>query len=393
MSIPTSSDGSARLERILREKSVLVCVGSGGVGKTTVAASLGLRASALGRRVVVLTIDPAKRLANALGLSTLGNQETLVDPGWVKRAGIESDGELWAMMLDLKRSWDDLIHRSVPPDRAEAILANRFYQTLSSALAGSQEYIAMEKLYELYSRGDWDLLILDTPPTAHALDFLDAPNRILDFLDNEAIRMILGPALAAGRVGMRLFNFGTNYIARGLAKFTGGETLQELANFMVEIRGTYDHFKDRAAKVKTLLASDETSFLLVTSPHSFTVGEAIHFHDLLVQERMPIGVVVANRVHRDFLGSLDTPPLPELQGAMAAGGLDDGGAPPLSSRLLQTVTEARALSRLDHQQINRLFAAVSPTPVLRVPRFESAVYDLPALWNLGGHLLAKTSKE
>lgn len=198
------------LDTALRERRILVCVGAGGVGKTTVAASLGLRAAALGRRVIVLTIDPARRLANALGLPSLGNQETLVDPEWIREAGIAADGELWAMMLDLKRSWDDLIHRSVPPDRAKIILANRFYQTLSSALAGSQEYIAMEKLYELYSRGDWDLLILDTPPTAHALDFLDAPNRILDFLDNDAVRMVLGPALAAGKVGMRLFNFGTD---------------------------------------------------------------------------------------------------------------------------------------------------------------------------------------
>lgn len=379
---------SPRLEEILKERRVLVCVGSGGVGKTTVAASLGLRAAAMGRKVVVLTIDPARRLANALGLSTLGNQETLVDPTWIRESGIESQGELWAMMLDLKRSWDDLIHRSVPPDRAQVILENRFYQTLSSALAGSQEYIAMEKLYELYSRGDWDLLILDTPPTAHALDFLDAPNRILDFLDNEAIRMILGPALAAGKVGMRLFNFGTNYIARGLAKFTGGETLQELAGFMVEIRGTYDLFKDRAARVKALLASHETSFLLVTSPHAFTVGEAIHFHDLLALERMPIGAVVANRVHRDFLGTLETPTVPGIQEALSARGIDDGGTPPLSARLVQTATEARALAQLDRQQIDRLRAAVAPSPVLQVPRFESAVYDLPALWNLGGHLLS-----
>lgn len=375
------------LDTLLREKQVLVCVGSGGVGKTTVAASLGLRAAALGRRVVVLTIDPARRLANALGLSTLGNTETLVDPEWIEQAGIHATGELWAMMLDLKRSWDDLIHRSLPPDRAEVVLRNRFYQTLSSALAGSQEYIAMEKLYELYSRGDWDLLVLDTPPTAHALDFLDAPNRILDFLDNDAVRMILGPALAAGKVGMRLFNFGTNYIARGLAKFTGGETLQELAGFMLEIRGTYEHFKDRAVKVKALLGSEETAFLLVTSPHSFTVGEAIEFHELLVRERMPIAAVVANRVHPDFLGGLPTPTAADLGDALARTGIEDGGAPPLSSRLVQTAAEARALARLDQQQIDRLYASVAPTPVLRVPRFETAVYDLPALWNLGGHLV------
>lgn len=370
----------------LRTKRVIVCVGSGGVGKTTVAATLALKAAVEGRKAIVLTIDPARRLANALGLSTLGNQETRVEDEVLRAAGLQPRGELWAMTLDLKRSWDDFIHRTVPGDRAEAILKNRFYQTLSSALAGSQEYIAMEKLYELYARGEWDLLILDTPPTAHALDFLDAPNRVLDFLDNEAARVILGPALAAGRVGLRLFNLGGNYIAKTLSKFTGGETLQELAAFMLEIQGTYDVFKDRAAKVKALLGSDEAAFVLVTSAHAFTIDEAIYFHQLLVQERMEVAAVVANRVHRDFLGDLHSPSVAELADGLARSGIPDGGAPPLSARLEQTVLEARAMAKLDARHLERLALACRPSAQLRVPRFDTDVYDLPGLWSLSQHL-------
>ena len=370
----------------LRTKRVIVCVGSGGVGKTTVAATLALKAAAEGRKAIVLTIDPARRLANALGLATLGNVETRVEDEWLRRAGIEPRGELWAMMLDLKRSWDDFIHRTVPADRADAILKNRFYQTLSSALAGSQEYIAMEKLYELSARGDWDLLVLDTPPTAHALDFLDAPNRVLDFLDNEAARAILGPALAAGRMGLKLFNLGGNYVAKTLSKFTGGETLQELAAFMLEIQGTYDVFKDRAAKVKQLLGSDEAAFVLVTSAQAFTIDEAIYFHQMLKQERMAVAAVVANRVHRDFLGELPNPTTAELADGLARSGIPDAGAPPLSSRLEKTVLEARAMATLDAKHLARLAAACRPTPQLQVPRFETDVYDLPGLWTMSQHL-------
>ena len=373
-------------EAALRARRVVVCVGSGGVGKTTVAATLALRAAAAGRKAIVLTIDPARRLANALGLAELGNVETRVDDAHLRAAGIEPKGELWAMMLDLKRSWDDFIRRTVPGPGGEAILRNRFYQTLSSALAGSQEYIAMEKLYELYADGKWDLIVLDTPPTAHALDFLEAPNRILDFLDNEAARVILGPALAAGRMGMRLFNLGSNYVARTLSGFTGAETLQELARFLVELRGTYDVFKDRAAKVKRLLASDETAFFLVTSAHAFTIDESIYFHDLLAQERMPIAGVVANRVHRDFLGELPTPAAEELADGLLRSQIPDGGAPPLSARLQRTVVEARAMASLDARHLERLGQATRPTPLLRVPRFDTDVYDLTGLWRLSQHL-------
>lgn len=374
------------LDQALRTRKVIVCVGSGGVGKTTLAATLGLRAAAAGRRVIVCTIDPAKRLANALGLATLGNVETRIEPARLAAAGIPVTGELWALMLDLKRSWDDFILGSLPPEKAATVLENRFYQTLSSALAGSQEYIAMEKLYELSARGAWDLVVLDTPPTAHALDFLDAPNRVLDFLGGEAARALLGPALAAGRAGLRFFHLGGSFIARTLSRLTGTETLEELAKFLIELSGSYDVFKERAARVKALLSSDEAAFVLVTSPQAFTVDEAIYFHALLVGARMPIAAVVANRVHEDPLDGLPTPTPEALADAFLREGLTDGGRPPLSTRLARTAAEGRALAQLDERHLARLAAATGPTPQRRVPRYDVDVYDLAGLWKIAGHL-------
>ena len=226
----------------------LVCVGSGGVGKTTVAATIALRAAVDGKGSLVCTIDPARRLANALGLDALGNAETPIPAAAFEKAGLQPKAAMRAMMLDMKRTWDELIERRAPPDKRDKNLSNRFYQSMSSALAGSQEYIAMEKLWELRTQRDYPLIVLDTPPTAHALDFLDAPNRILDFLDNEAAKWLLTPALAAGKVGLKLFNLGSSYVAKTLTKFTGVETLQGLAEFMSSISGMNQDFRERATQ-------------------------------------------------------------------------------------------------------------------------------------------------
>lgn len=374
------------LDRALRERRVIVCVGAGGVGKTTVAATLALRAAASGRRAMVLTIDPAKRLANALGLERIGDAEARVDLGRLREAGVEPTGELHATMLDLKRSWDDFIARNVPAGQREALLKNRFYQTLSSALAGSQEYIATERLYELYSRGEYDVLVLDTPPTSHALDFLDAPRRILDFLDQRPMRAVAGPAMAAGRLGLKLMTLGSSVVGKALARITGTETLEELTRFMLEIQGTYGVFKERAAQVKALFASDEAAFVLVTSVHAAPIEEAIAFHRRLVDERMPVAGVVANRVHRDPLGARAMPSEAELAAALVAQGLPDPGAPPLSERLARTLAEARALASADRLSLARLAEATRPSPLREVPRFDGDLYDLPGLWALGRHL-------
>jgi len=265
--------------RLLDDRKIICCVGSGGVGKTTTSAALALRAAMDGKKALVLTIDPARRLANSLGLKELGNEETRIDPTHFAEAKLRPRGEMWAMMLNLKGSWDELVRKNArSPGQAEAILGNKLYQTLSTAMAGSLEYIAMEKVYELYASGRYDVVVLDTPPTSNALDFLHAPDRILGVLDNNAMRIVLGPMLKAGKVGFRLLAAPSSLVLRTLARFTGSDFLRDLATFMMAFEGMYEGFKDRAGKVKAALSSPQTGFVLVTSPNPLITQEALFFH-------------------------------------------------------------------------------------------------------------------
>jgi anion-transporting ArsA/GET3 family ATPase len=379
---------SSLLSQLLADKRVVICVGSGGVGKTTVAAAVGLQAALTGRRVVVCTIDPARRLANSLGLNELGNVETRVPPEKLAAAGLSAPGELYAMVLDLKRSWDDFILRHAPPERRDAILNSRFYQQLSSALVGSQEYVAMEKLVELAESRDYDLLVLDTPPTANALDFLDAPNRVLDFFGDEKVRWMLAPALRAGKVGLKMFNFTGGYFVKILSRFTGMSVLQELAEFLLSLAPMYDVFKERAGQVKEMLASPRSAFLLVSSPSTLTVDEAIYFHTLLKQNGMPMAAVVANRVH-----PILTPhevPAGDLDAlARSLAGLGGGFTTSARERLERSVADATTLAELDRAEVLRLAQACAPTPVLQVPRFDADIYDVAGLVELNRHLFAE----
>lgn len=360
----------------LAGKRVLICVGSGGVGKTTAAAALALRASVDGRTSLVCTIDPAKRLANSLGLTGLGNAETQVPATALEPLGVHAHAPLYAMMLDMKQTWDDLITRVAPPDQRERILSNRFYQSLSTALAGSQEYISMEKLWELRRRNSHELIVLDTPPTAHALDFLDAPNRVLDFLDNEAAKWLLAPALKAGKLGMSLFNR-SGYVMRALAKFTGTEMLQELSNFMLSISSMNEGFRERARGVRQLLEDPSTGFVLVTSPHPERMDEAIHFHTLLKQHRMEVVALVVNRVH---------PMPPEALWTDAA-----TLTPTRRAKVEETLRELQVLAEQDAAGIAQLQAACPGVPIIQVPRFELDVHDITALWRTGRYLVGDTS--
>jgi anion-transporting ArsA/GET3 family ATPase len=345
---------------------VLVCVGSGGVGKTTVAATLALRSAIDGKGSLVCTIDPAKRLANALGLEALGNAETPIPAAAFEKAGLSPKATMRAMMLDMKRSWDELIERRAPPDKRDKILQNRFYQAMSSALAGSQEYIAMEKLWELRTQRDYPLIVLDTPPTAHALDFLDAPNRILDFLDNEAAKWLLTPALAAGKVGLKLFSFSSSYVAKTISRFTGTETLQELAGFMLAISSLNEGFRERATETRALLAAKTTAFVLVTGPMPDRMDEAVYFHTLLKQNHLEVAALVVNRVHSG---------VPDAQWAAAAR-LPD----PLRRKMELTLEEQEHLAAADSRGIERLKEQCPGTPLIVLPRFERDVHDLRSLW-------------
>lgn len=360
--------------------NVVVCVGAGGVGKTTVAAALALRAAVEGKGSLVCTIDPAKRLANALGLAELGNAELrIADPILAQSSGQPPKGTMHAMMLDMKRAWDELIEQRAPPDKRDKILGNRFYQALSSALAGSQEYIAMEKLCELRMQRGYPLIVLDTPPTAHALDFLDAPNRILDFLDNDAAKWLLTPALAAGKIGLKLFNLGSSYVAKTISKFTGAETLQELANFMLHMSSMYEGFRERAHQTRALLEADTTSFVLVTAPMPERLDEAVFFHTTLLQNHLRIAAVAVNRVH---------PPVPDALWSQAQRLPEE-----LRKKVEATLNENDRLASQDAKGVARLTELCAGTPLVLIPRFELDVHDLTSLWNTSRFLFGEAHIE
>ncbi len=365
----------ARLIDQLAGRSVIVCVGAGGVGKTTVAAAIGLRRALDGARVLVCTIDPARRLANALGLATLGNVETRVPDHAFAEAGLSPRGELHAMMLDVKRTWDDLVARHAhDAAQRDRILRNRLYRQMSSALAGSQEYMATEKLYELATERDFDVVVLDTPPTAHALDFLDAPDRILDFLGDESARALLSPAAGAGRAGLRLMQLGGSFIAKTLAKFTGAQALDDLGDFLRGFHGMYEGFKDRAEAVRTLLSHPDSGFVLVTSPASSAIDEALAFHERLHAESMPIAGMVLNRVTPSLW---DCPgPLPS---AAELSAVLPGASTGLAERLAGALAEHQLLVAADAEAIARATEPLGDAPHAVVPRIDDPVNDLGGL--------------
>ena len=375
------------IAEVLSGRKVICCVGSGGVGKTTTAAALALRAAVDGKRALVLTIDPARRLANSLGLKELGNEETRIAPALFAQAGLAPRGEMWAMMLDLKRTWDELVRRqSKGPDQAQAILGNQLYQTLSTAMAGSLEYMAMEKVYEVYNSGRFDVVVLDTPPTSNALDFLHAADRILDVLDNNAMKIVLGPMLKAGRFGFKLLAVPSALALRTLARFTGSAFLRDLTGFMLAFEGMYEGFKDRATKVKALLQSPQAAFVLVTGPNPLTIQEALFFHQALRGDGIATAAVVVNRVQRDPRRQGGPDNLAALREALQLAQIKDGGDPPLSERLCQTLTDLSTLADLDRREVERLQRTLQAVPLFTVPRLRKDVHDLAGLWQIDNYL-------
>ncbi|WP_406123841.1 ArsA family ATPase [Streptomyces sp. NBC_00989] len=272
------------------ETRIVVCCGSGGVGKTTTAAALGLRAAERGRRVVVLTIDPARRLAQSMGIDSLDNT-----PRRVK--GVDGNGELHAMMLDMKRTFDEIVEAHADRERAAAILNNPFYQSLSAGFAGTQEYMAMEKLGQLRAQHDWDLIVVDTPPSRSALDFLDAPKRLGSFLDGKLIRLLTAPAKLGGRAGMKFLNVGMSLMTGTLGKLLGGQLLKDIQTFIAAMDTTFGGFRTRADATYKLLQAPGTAFLVVAAPERDALREAAYFVERLAAEEMPLAGLVLNRVH------------------------------------------------------------------------------------------------
>ncbi|APY87168.1 ArsA family ATPase [Streptomyces alfalfae] len=272
------------------ETRIVVCCGSGGVGKTTTAAAIGLRAAERGRKVVVLTIDPARRLAQSMGIDSLDNV-----PRRVK--DVDGDGELHAMMLDMKRTFDEIVEAHADKERAEAILGNPFYQSLSAGFAGTQEYMAMEKLGQLRSRDEWDLIVVDTPPSRSALDFLDAPKRLGSFLDGKLIRLLMAPAKVGGRAGMKFLNVGMSMMTGALGKLLGGPLLRDVQTFVAAMDTMFGGFRTRADATYRLLQAPGTAFLVVASPERDALREAAYFVERLAADDMPLAGLVLNRVH------------------------------------------------------------------------------------------------
>ena len=364
MSIPVAPPGLAAL---LDGKRICIVAGSGGVGKTTASAALALGLAASGKRVAVVTIDPAKRLAESLGLRELGNEPSQVDPALLASHGAVIEGELWAMTLDPKATFDDLITRLAPDAQTrEDVLGNRIYQQLSSAVAGSQEFTAVTKLYDLHHDGNFDVLVLDTPPSRNALDFLDAPDRLTDFFEGRALKLILVPT----GIAARLMSRGASVVFSILKRLTGVDLMDDIAVFLRALGGLMDGFRERAAGVKALLADPATTFLIVTSPEREPVAEAIFFHGKLREARMAFGALIVNRVN--VAGDEDPD---ELRAQLVTDGLVDA----LAGKVAQSAADLRLIAARDAEQIERLKEELDVLHPVVVPRLDVEVQDIGGL--------------
>ncbi|GHE54471.1 ArsA family ATPase [Streptomyces capitiformicae] len=418
---------------------IVVCCGAGGVGKTTTAAALGLRAAERGRKVVVLTIDPARRLAQSMGIDSLDNTPRRVkgieDHRGASRSdsvedggGRQAGGELHAMMLDMKRTFDEIVEAHADPDRASAILSNPFYQSLSAGFAGTQEYMAMEKLGQLRARDEWDLIVVDTPPSRSALDFLDAPKRLGSFLDGKLIRVLLAPAKVGGRAGMKFLNVGMSMMTGALGKLLGGQLLKDVQTFVAAMDSMFGGFRTRADATYKLLQAPGTAFLVVAAPERDALREAAYFVERLAAEDMPLAGLVLNRVHGSGAAqlsaeralaaaeNLDEPRIvdqmngkavrnsPETYGSSESpapigaqadsAGVQDGS--PAQDRTVEQLTagllrlHAERMRLLSREQRTRdRFTALHPeVAVAEVAALPGDVHDLAGLRDIGDRLAA-----
>jgi anion-transporting ArsA/GET3 family ATPase len=389
------------LEATLASGRIAVCVGPGGVGKTTLAASLGLAAARRGRRACVVTIDPARRLADALGVGELGNEPRAIPPARLRRLGVPEGGELSAMMLDMKRTFDGLVERFAPDATTrERILRNPIYQHVSDALAGSAEYAAMEKVFELAEGRAFDLLVLDTPPSQHALEFLESPQRLLEFLDSRLVQVLVHPAFAAGRVGFRLFQRPAQRVLRVVERVSGVAFLEDISEFLLAFEGMADGFRERARRVRALLLGPDAAFVLAATPAGESVAHALAFLEHLATTRVPLAAIVVNRV-RFWPGPGGVPARVPLDGdvedararlaeAFARAGGPDFPAREAARAALEALAGYASLVRRDAESIAPLEAraAREGCALRRVPEFARDVHDLDALAGVADHLFA-----
>jgi anion-transporting ArsA/GET3 family ATPase len=384
----STSDHGGSLERLLAAKEIAISCGSGGVGKTTVAASVAaMAATHLGGRVLVVTVDPARRLANALGLQAFGNLETRVPADAFAAAGVEPRGELWAAMLDTKQSWDDLVRQHAPDHGTrDAILANPLYRNITSKFVQSHDYIAMERLHEIHASGRYDLIVVDTPPTRNAIDFLEAPHRMADFFSSRLLRWLTAPARS------RVVNLASRPFYTVADRILGSQFLEDIARFFLLFQKMYPGFVERARAVTRTLADRRTTFLVVSTLEPAPLREAEFFIDALTSRRLHLGAVVLNKVLPDFLRD-------DAAGAvaqrLAAGGDEVAAVVPGAVGPRDQV--GRVLREVGHSFLNfrivaereaeqRAELATVPEVVAVAPHMESDVHDLAGVLGLGRHI-------
>jgi anion-transporting ArsA/GET3 family ATPase len=350
---------------------IIVCCGSGGVGKTTIAAALGLRAAERGRRVVVLTIDPARRLAQSMGIEQLDNTPRPVP-------GVAGDGSLDAMMLDMKRTFDEVVASQASPEKAQQILSNPFYIALSSSFAGTQEYMAMEKLGQLHADaqrdGSHDLIVVDTPPSRSALDFLDAPERLSSFLDGRFIRLLLAPAKGPAK----LMTAGVGLVTGAMTKVIGAQVLRDMQTFVAAFDTLFGGFRQRAQKTFELLQADQTAFLVVAAPEPDALREAAYFVERLSEDRMPLAGLIVNRASPAPTGTLSAD-----EAMTASMRLADERPASVTAGLLRLHADRARLVERETALRTRFAAAHPSVPTAVVPALAGDVHDLDGLRQVG----------
>jgi anion-transporting ArsA/GET3 family ATPase len=373
------------LADLVSSRRVLITVGAGGVGKTTTAAALGVAAAKRGKRVLCLTIDPAKRLAESLGISEMRTEAATVDAARFAAAGVPVTGSLTAMMLDTKRTFDELVIKySSTKDKADRLLANKLYQYVSTSLAGTQEYMAMEKLVAVKDDPRYDLIVLDTPPTPNALDFLDAPERLVSALDSATMKWFVQAFQEGGKFSLNIIAKSAATVLRTIGRITGGGFLEAMAELIAQLNDLFGGFKERAGRVEAALRSPDVAFVLVTSAAPPSIQEVLYFAERLEDANMPRGAFVVNRFHL---------PPPHAEGVtaedaargIAAHGLDlEEDAP---DRVVRAHVDAVRLAELDASHTRVLGAAAKTTPVVRVAELETDVHDLRLLSQLADVLM------
>ena len=368
------------IDAVLDSAKIIVCCGSGGVGKTTTAAALALRAAERGRRTVVLTIDPARRLAQSMGVTELDNTPRAV-------AGIDASagGSLDAMMLDMKRTFDEIVVAHAEPGKAQAILDNPFYQALSSSFAGTQEYMAMEKLGQLRATGDHDLVVVDTPPTRSALDFLDAPERMTTLMDGRMVRILVAPAKAGGKAYLKVVTTGFSVFTSAITRIIGAQVLQDVSQFVAALETMFGGFRERAQTTYDLLKSPGTQFVVVAAPERDALREASYFVERLAEESMPLAGLVVNRVHRSAATTLSAD-----RALSAAEQLEQqaetGGDAGLAAGVLRLHAQRMSLSLRERRLQERFSGAHPGVPVVEVAALPGDVHDLDGLRTVGADL-------